>query len=74
MKQNITSAFLISGMPFIAQCAYSKTTMPTRRLFTRIYGSVTDYIVSVIAFSEKIIVHYIVVISIKESFRSEIAL
>ena len=42
MKLNISSAFIISGTPFIAQCAYFITAMPTRCSFTEVYVSVTD--------------------------------
>ena len=37
-----TLAFIISGTPFMAQCAYSKTATPIRRSFTGVYGSATD--------------------------------
>ena len=43
MKLNISSAFIISGTPFIAQCAYSITATPTRCSFTGVYDSVTVY-------------------------------
>ena len=34
MKLNISSAFIISGTPYIAQCPYSIAAKPTRCSFT----------------------------------------